>query len=79
MTGVYQTLFVWRTIGSVLSLTDYFTDFFLKSSFLSEINVYGVVLAADSEYLGLNIEIWLKTDKPKYFTTREWELIKYNF
>ena len=51
--------FVWRTVRPVLSLTDYFTDF-LKSSFLSEINIHGIVLAADSENLGLNIEIRLK-------------------
>ena len=36
------------------------SPFFLKSSFLSETYVYGVVLVAYSDKLDLNIEIWLK-------------------
>ena len=34
---------------------------------MSRTNVYGVVLFADSDYLGLSIEIRLKTDKPVTF------------
>ena len=54
----YQTVFI---------IDRLFHRFLLKSRFLSETNVYGVVLAPDSDNPGLKIEIRLKTDKPAVF------------
>ena len=44
-----------------------FHRFLQKSSYLSEISVYRVVLAAESDNLGLDIQFRLKTDKPVIF------------
>ena len=44
-----------------------FHRFLQKSSYLSEISVYRVVLAAESDNRGLDIQIRLKTDNPVIF------------